>query len=151
MCQGRRGIDLKIRESFARRIDGRGSIGYFRIEMGPRQSSTRPGDRSAAFDTRRHRGCDYMGWFSFAALYGSVCYDSGRRTCLMATYKKIQAAVQAESGIVPKTCWIARVKSDLGLTTRQAPNRISQDWRQHPCPPEKRPAIISALRKLGML
>jgi hypothetical protein len=51
----------------------------------------------------------------------------------------------------PKTCWIAHVLSDHGLTRRTAPNRINPGVRQEPCPAEKRGAIIDALRELKML
>jgi hypothetical protein len=69
----------------------------------------------------------------------------------MATYKQIANRVKQQSGFVPKTCWIADVKSQHGLTTRQAPNRFSSTSREHPCPPEKRPAIEGALRHFGMI
>jgi hypothetical protein len=52
---------------------------------------------------------------------------------------------------VPKTCWIAQVLSDHGLTTRVAPNRRAPRLRVAPCPPEKRPAIEGALIALGRL
>jgi hypothetical protein len=69
----------------------------------------------------------------------------------MATYREIQNRVRAHNGFVPKTCWIAHVMSDLGLTKNIAPNRISASSREHPCPPEKRPAILSALEHFGMV
>ena len=53
----------------------------------------------------------------------------------MATYKQIQEYVRNQTGRVPKTCWIAHVKSDLGLHVRNASNRFSADERQVPCPP----------------
>ena len=43
---------------------------------------------------------------------------------VMATYAEIQKVVRAKHGFVPKTCWIAHVKSDFSLTNRTAPNRI---------------------------
>jgi len=66
----------------------------------------------------------------------------------MATYREIQAEVKSSSGFVPKTCWIAHILADHGLTGRSAPNRIDQDRRKHPCPAERRPAIEAALRRL---
>jgi hypothetical protein len=67
----------------------------------------------------------------------------------MATYKEIQQRVRAQAGFQPKTCWIAHVKSDFGLPMRDAPNRAGE--RQVPCPPDKRPAIIAALRHFQMI
>jgi hypothetical protein len=69
----------------------------------------------------------------------------------MATYKEIQARVKQHGGFVPKTCWIADVKSQYGLTTRQAPNRFSPVSREQPCPPERRAAIERALSHFGMI
>jgi len=40
------------------------------------------------------------------------------------------------------------VKSEFGLTGRVAPNRIDAKNRKHPCPPEKRPVIEEAMRRL---
>jgi hypothetical protein len=36
----------------------------------------------------------------------------------------IPAPIERLGGLVPKTCWIADVKSDCGLTARTAPNRM---------------------------
>ena len=69
----------------------------------------------------------------------------------MATYKQIQEHVRRQTGRAVKTCWIAHVMADEGLTRRTAPNRISPTERQHPCPDGKRPAIRDALRHFGML
>jgi hypothetical protein len=68
----------------------------------------------------------------------------------MATYREIQDYVRKHDGFAPKSCWIAHVMSDHGLTTRQAPNRINVTERKHPCPETKRPAIMTALRHFGM-
>ena len=68
----------------------------------------------------------------------------------MATYREIQEQVRSKVGWLPKTCWIAHVKSDFGLPMRYAPNRVSAE-RLVPCPPDKRPAIVSALRHFGMI
>jgi hypothetical protein len=51
-------------------------------------------------------------------------------------------------GFVPKACWIAHVKSEFGLT---APNRLEVKSRKYPCPPEKRPVIVEAMRRLGVI
>jgi hypothetical protein len=64
----------------------------------------------------------------------------------MPTYKQIQARVRAQTGRTPKTCWIAHVKADEGLTTRSAPNRISASERRHPCPSNMRQPILDVLR-----
>lgn len=69
----------------------------------------------------------------------------------MATYAQIQKIVQAKHGYVPKTCWIAHVKSDFSLTRGIAPNRTSVRSRKYPCPPEKRQAIVDALRSAEMI
>jgi hypothetical protein len=68
----------------------------------------------------------------------------------MATYAEIQDHVRTHNGFVPKLCWIAHVLSDFGLTKRIAPNRANATARKHPCPPEKRPAIIAALHYFGI-
>ena len=58
--------------------------------------------------------------------------------------------VVATHGFMPKTCWIAHVMADHGLTRRVASNRLDPRKRKHPCPPDKRPAIENALRYFGM-
>lgn len=69
----------------------------------------------------------------------------------MATYRQIQERVKAEAGFVPKSCWIAHVKSDHGLIGRNAPNRADPHEREYPCPLTKRPAIEAALRHFDMI
>ncbi len=69
----------------------------------------------------------------------------------MATYKQIAERVKGQSGFVPKTCWIADIKSQHGLATRQATNRFSPTSREHPGPPEKRAAIEGAMRHFKMI
>ena len=69
----------------------------------------------------------------------------------MATYREIQQAVRRTNGFVPKTCWIAHVMADHGLTTKAAANRVDEDRREEPCPSEKRPAILSALQHFKMI
>ena len=68
----------------------------------------------------------------------------------MATYRQIQDWVKAHHGFVPKTCWIAHCKELCGMERRTAPNRQGP-VRVHPCPPEKRQAIMDAFVHLGML
>jgi hypothetical protein len=55
--------------------------------------------------------------------------------------------VNEQSGFVPKTCWIADVKQQLGLRVRRAHNRVTE-IRQNPCPSAKRVAIERALLQL---
>lgn len=66
-------------------------------------------------------------------------------------YRKIQAWVEEQFGFQPKTCWIAHVLSDYGLTKRQAGNRIDPMTRKCPCPPAKRPQIVAALQHFQMV
>jgi hypothetical protein len=66
----------------------------------------------------------------------------------MATYAEIQKLVKQRHGITVKTCWIADVKEQLGMPMRKAPNRQGQ-IRIHPCPPEKRAAILQAIADLA--
>lgn len=69
----------------------------------------------------------------------------------MATYRQIQDFIRSRYGYVAKTCWIADVKSQYGLTSRQAPNRLSASERKHPCPLAKQSDIETALRHFGDL
>jgi hypothetical protein len=69
----------------------------------------------------------------------------------MATYAQIQDYVKKHYGFSAQTCWIAHVKSDLGLTERTAPNRQNPNMRVKPCPPAKRSAIIAALKALKVI
>jgi len=69
----------------------------------------------------------------------------------MATYREIQDYVRQHSHFTAETCWIAHVMADNGLTTRRATNRIDPSSRVKPCPPNKRPAILAALRHFGMV
>jgi hypothetical protein len=50
------------------------------------------------------------------------------------TYKDIQENYQKLYGSSVKSCWIADVKRELGLTTRFAYNRINTESPMHPCP-----------------
>jgi hypothetical protein len=69
----------------------------------------------------------------------------------MATYSAIRDFVRKKHGFQPVTGWVAHVKFDHGLTTRQAPNRIDPNNRTNPCPDNKRSAIEDALRHFGMI
>jgi len=68
-----------------------------------------------------------------------------------ATYVAIKECVVKQFGFVPKTCWIAHVKELNRLPVSVAHNRHDPSVRQVPCPPDKRAAIESAFRSLGLL
>ncbi len=68
----------------------------------------------------------------------------------MPTYKQIQRFTKERYGFKVKTCWIAHVKSDWGLTTRIAPNRQDRARRIKVCPAHQRPAIEAALQHFGV-
>lgn len=67
------------------------------------------------------------------------------------TYKNIQKKVKEIYGFVPKTCWIADVKSMCGLKVRVAPNRIDVRQRKYPCPTDKIEKIKEVLQQLGII
>lgn len=69
----------------------------------------------------------------------------------MATYKEIQNYVKETYGFIPKTCWIAHVKEECGISVKNAPNRILADKREKPCPLEKMEYIKNALIHFGMI
>ena len=69
----------------------------------------------------------------------------------MATYKEIQTYVKEKYGFIPKTCWIAHMKEVCGISVKNAPNRISPDKREKPCPPEKMKYIKDAFTHFGMI
>jgi hypothetical protein len=70
---------------------------------------------------------------------------------MMATVKEIQAYTKAQSGFVPKSCWIAHVKEMCGLSPKVAPNRKDINVRQVPCPANKITAIKEALHHFNMI
>jgi hypothetical protein len=53
------------------------------------------------------------------------------------TYKTIQELYKNQFNKTIKTCWIADVKRELGLTTRISKNRINVDSVKYPCPNEE--------------
>ena len=64
------------------------------------------------------------------------------------TYKRLQACVSEDLGVKPssvKTCWIAEVKRELGLTGGRASN-AGQGKGAPPCPPRYRLAIERRIR-----
>ena len=68
----------------------------------------------------------------------------------MATYKEIQDYVKEKYGFIPKTCWIADLKSQYGLTTKVAYNRKGKK-QIHSCPENKKKFIILAFRHFSMV
>lgn len=65
----------------------------------------------------------------------------------MHTYHQLQETVAARLGILPssvKTCWIAEVKRELGLTRGAAPNH-GRGVGAPPCPERCRKAIREAI------
>lgn len=94
---------------------------------------------------------DQARWcIAFAGYPRDNCYKEGV-VVPKPTYADIAKEVRRVGGFVPQPSWIAHVKADYGLTARMAPNRIDSRYREHPCPPEKRPVIVEAMRRLGML
>ena len=69
----------------------------------------------------------------------------------MSTYPEIANQVRAIGGGCVKTCWIADVKAQYGLTRGPAANRLNSSSRANPCPDQKRPFIAHALRDLHMI
>jgi hypothetical protein len=69
----------------------------------------------------------------------------------MPTYVQIADRVRVLGGGHVKTCWIAHVKADYGLTRGMAPNRHDPRGRVTPCPATKRPFIERALRDLAAI
>lgn len=69
----------------------------------------------------------------------------------MATYAQLQTLIKARAGFVPKTCWLAHVRADHGLTRGAAPNRRDPTRRLQSCPPAKRAAIEAVMRDVGMI
>ena len=58
----------------------------------------------------------------------------------MPTYKQITECVRRQTGRTVKTCWIAEVKREMGLTTRRAWNQ-GQGRGAPPCPARYKDAI----------
>ena len=62
----------------------------------------------------------------------------------MSFNKEVRFRVRRRAGFNPRGSWIADVKEQLGIPMRRDPNR--RDERKYPCPPEKREAIVEAIR-----
>lgn len=69
----------------------------------------------------------------------------------MLTYSEIQEMVKSRYGFVPKSCWIAHLKSEHGLTRGVASNRIDPNEHKHPCPEHHRRTLTEALVDLGVI
>ena len=67
----------------------------------------------------------------------------------MAIYKDIQVETKRRCGFVPKTCWIADVKAELGLISRTAANRIDPKGRKYPCPVAKRSCLLQVVKAIA--
>lgn len=66
----------------------------------------------------------------------------------MKTYREIQREAAVELRVRPssvKTCWVASIKHELGLTDRRANNR-GQGRGAPPCPNKYRKAIRRVLQ-----
>jgi hypothetical protein len=68
----------------------------------------------------------------------------------VATYAQIQNECKREFGFVPKTCWIADLKAEHGLTRGAAPNRAGA-VRMNPCPGSKRSRLFAVMKRLYAL
>ena len=68
----------------------------------------------------------------------------------MATYKEIQKHIKEKYGFTVKGCWIADIKDEFGLITRNSSNRKGVQ-RLHPCPQNKKSYIIEALQYFKMI
>ena len=75
----------------------------------------------------------------------------GEVSTRMATYSEISRVTHEIGGFTPAACWIAHVKEQMGLPVRRAPNRQDGNVRVKPCPPQRKPAIVAAMRRLKML
>ena len=68
----------------------------------------------------------------------------------MASDRKIQNETKRLFGFVPKTCWIADIKAEFGLTARILP-KSGDEYRAYPCPLEKRQPVMQVMRTLGVI
>lgn len=70
---------------------------------------------------------------------------------MMGLYDQIVERVYEQTGKrIHHKCYIAHVLADHGLTKRVAHNRKGPD-RRYRCPETMRPAIVEAIRHLGLL
>ena len=63
----------------------------------------------------------------------------------MATYVQIMECVRRKTGRTVKTCWIAEVKREMGLTSRKAWN-AGMGYGAPPCPPHYKDVIRACIK-----
>jgi len=68
----------------------------------------------------------------------------------MGIYERVQKDVKRHDGFVPKTCWIAHMKTKCGLPVKKAWNRAGKG-RLVPCPTDKQQAIRDSFKRLGII
>jgi len=66
----------------------------------------------------------------------------------MPTIKQIQNYVKNKYGYLPKSCWIADVKEQMGIEVKIAHNRENEMYRKHPCPKNKIEQLKEAINFL---
>lgn len=69
----------------------------------------------------------------------------------MATYKQIQIYVKEKYDCSIKTCWIADLKEQFGISIRTASNRSTKTKRVYPCPVKHKGKIIDAFNHFEMV
>jgi len=68
------------------------------------------------------------------------------------TYEQIQSCVFENDGFKVSTLYIAQVKRECGLELKECCKKSKKEnLVVQKCPPEKREAILDALRHVGML
>lgn len=69
-----------------------------------------------------------------------------------AIYHEIKDYVLEHSGLKVSSLYIVQVKQKYGIIEREIYNKPnSKDAKQSQCPPEKKTAIMEALRHFGMI
>jgi hypothetical protein len=89
--------------------------------------------------------------FNIAGSLPMRLMESLTSEAVVPTHPKIANQVLAVGGGCVKTCWIADVEAQFGLTRGPAANRLDRESRANPCPDRKRPSIVRVLRDLGMI
>lgn len=65
------------------------------------------------------------------------------------TYKEAQELYQKKFGRVPKSSWIAQIRSEHGKTSGKSSNR-SGDYK-YPCPDNAKKQLTKVLKELHMI
>lgn len=65
-----------------------------------------------------------------------------------AGYKRERSYILDKWGVKVKTCHVADIRRELGLTRGSAPNRIDATSVTNPCPPECRDMVLEAVREV---